>query len=372
MAPFLGYLSVNWKRIGLHLGFWLLFFGMGLYNELFLSSSFLTHPTSELAIQGTLAQLCLLSVKILTTYYFLYLFIPRWVKLDKRIRLYVEAFFVLCLSLLVYRVLMHFVIWTHIYHDEHGKIGAFEYLARLFYSLFDILLVVGIASAIKLFKLRISAMKNEKELTRQKLETEMQHLKAQVNPHFLFNCLTSIYSLAKINSDLTPDSIMRLSKILRYVLYESEKKMTSLEEELKIIEDYTELQKLRFGSRIKLEIVREIDNSLELVPPLLILPLLENAFKHGAGNTSSDPAFILMKIELKKKKLHVMIENTISTISVNEEKDKGIGLSNVTRRLELQFREFEFIHGKKEGKFIVNLNVDLSTYAGFELFDSRG
>lgn len=357
------------KRLFNHLAFWMFFYCIGVYNELFLSVSFLSDPTPGMAIRGIIAQLCLMLVKVPAVYYGLYRFIPLWLKSYSGKRIYLEAGLMVILFLLLYRIMIHFVIWSYVYESAPGTISVFSYVARLFYSLLDIFQIVGIAVAIKLFKLRLSASAKEKELLKQKHESEMAQLKAQLNPHFLFNALNSIYALARNRSELAPEAVMRLSKLLRYMVYESNKQLTAIDEELKIIKDYIALQQLRFSTGIQLHYKEDIDNNAEQIPPLLLLPLIENAYKYGTG-MHTEPGLIEFSITLKKGHLHLYLANTIVADSMQQNPQKGIGLKNLNRQLELTYRDFSLEHGKKDKDFVVNLSINLLSYAGYELFDS--
>ena len=152
------------------------------------------------------------------------------------------------------------------------------------------------------------------------------------------------------------------------MLYETEKKTASLGDELKIIDDYIELQQLRFGKAIEVKMEKNIDNNSAQIAPLLILPLLENAFKHGSSNGGSQIDF---KIELINNNLKVQIKNPLGVPSVKLNGEEGIGLSNIQRQLELLYRDYSFNHFTKENSFIVDLQINLASYAGYELFDSR-
>lgn len=361
---------LNQKRMLLHIGFWLIYFSVILFNDLYLSTSFLKDPSFKWIAKSLLSQLLLLSVKITAVYYVLYSLIPRWLKSTKKINLAFELVLMFVVFVSAYRAFMHFIIWPFIY-EEPGEIHALSMLARCFYSLLDILQVVGIAAAIKLFRLRIAAIKNEKILQQEKFTAELLHLKAQINPHFLFNSLNSIFSLSRMQSEKTPDMVLKLSNILRYMLYESEKKMATLEDELKIINDYIDLQLMRYGEKVK--VIKEIDieYSSAQITPLLILPLMENAFKHGIS-ASQHVSVINFKLELQKDILKVQTRNILSKESVITGKNEGIGLVNIRRQLELLYRDYVLNYFEKENYFIVDLEIKLSSYAGSELFDSRG
>jgi two-component system LytT family sensor kinase len=358
---------MNKKRLLLHMVFWLGQYSISLYNELYLSVSFSLHPTLELLVQAMAAVFFLLLVKMAAAYYILYALIPRWIKHPAKILLYLEGAGIILLAALCLRMTMHFVIWPWIYEETGPVLTMLQITARFFYSLLDLLQVVGLASAIRLFKLRIHAIKHEKILVQEKLRSEMLHLKAQLNPHFLFNAINSIYSLARAQSPATPDAVMQLSKILRYVLYETEQKTIALSEELSTIQDYIELQQLRFGRRLSLQLEKEIDDATAPIAPMLLLPLVENAYKHG----SEEGGIIRLKVVLQNQQFSFTISNPTGKASFKNKGEEGIGLPNIKRRLELTYRHFSLETSTKENTFKAELKIDLAGYAGLELFDHR-
>ncbi len=358
------------KRWLLHIVFWLVYFSVIIFNELYLSSSFLKDPSAKWLNKAILSQMLLLIIKISAVYYVIYSLIPRWLKSNKKTDLTVELVLMFCLFIIAYRAMMHFIIWPFIY-GEPGEIQALSMVARYLYSLLDILQVVGIAAAIKLFRLRIAAIKNEKRLQQEKFTAELLHLKAQINPHFLFNSLNNIFSLSRMQSEKTPDMVLKLSNILRYTLYESEKKMATLEDELKIMNDYIDLQLMRYGDKVKVVKEIKLEYGGAQITPLLILPLIENSFKHGI-NVLQENSIIYFNLSLQKDTLTVQTKNIISKESVATDKKEGIGLANIKRQLELLYRDYILNYFEKENYFIVDLEIKLSSYAGFELFDSRG
>jgi two-component system, LytTR family, sensor kinase len=350
-----------------HFLFWLSYFSIHLFNEIFLSYSWSMDPSVKLMMQSILALGLLLLVKIPAVYYVLYAFIPRWQRTDDRKKLWIESIAVAVAAIIIYRLLIHFVIWPYIYKEWPKEITALQFTARIFYSLLDILQVVAIAAAIKLLRLRMSAMKKEKELIREKLHSELLQLKSQVNPHFLFNSLNSIYSLSRTHSEETPGVVMKLSGILRHMLYENSKSLVEIGAELKVIDDYLELQQVRFGKKRSAVIYKDVPDLTVMIPPLIVLPLIENAFKHGAAN--ADP--ITCSVHADHDMLHVVITNSVPDIPSKRE-DEGLGLINIKRQLELMYRDYNFDYGLKEKIFTVDLTVNLKSYAGNELFDSRG
>ncbi len=172
-----------------------------------------------------------------------------------------------------------------------------------------------------------------RHLETEKKDMELQFLKSQLNPHFLFNSLNNIYSLAYQKSDKTADAVLKLSEIMRYMIYESNDGWVSLSKEIEYLQSYIELQKLRFkdGAAVDFTLSGEIDG--QMIVPLILISFVENAFKHGVANDPNDP--IKINIIANKKILHFSITNK----KHNHNKDEmgGVGLSNVERRLQLLY-----------------------------------
>ena len=175
----------------------------------------------------------------------------------------------------------------------------------------------------------------QRNLESEKKDMELQFLKSQLNPHFLFNSLNNIYSLAYQKSDKTADAILKLSEIMRYMIYESNDSWVSLDKEVEYVESYVELQKLRFkdGAAVEITINGVIDG--QKIVPLILISFVENAFKHGVANDKEDP--IKINIIANQKILHFSVTNKKNT--TNKDAIGGVGLNNVERRLQLLYPE---------------------------------
>lgn len=176
--------------------------------------------------------------------------------------------------------------------------------------------------------------KRKAEIEKENISTELSFLKQQINPHFLFNSLNSIYSLTITKSDKAVDSILKLSSILRYVLYESGTMLVNLHDELQILNDYIELQKLRITEKVKLLYTVKGNTGNCKIEPFILLPLIENAFKYGVDNYNESVIEILVAVH--QNKLMLAVKNTIvkKSTSYNE---GGIGIKNIKRRLDLLY-----------------------------------
>ncbi|PZX47103.1 sensor histidine kinase [Algoriphagus chordae] len=218
-------------------------------------------------------------------------------------------------------------------------------------SIFLIYLIL--TTLIKLSKSWYTLQQVEKE----KLSLELNSLKTQINPHFLFNSLNSIYSQALAKSDQTSETVLELSNLLRYMLYEVEEDKVPLEKEVEMLENYIELQKLRLEAGSKVGFALEGELNGVQIAPLLLFPLVENAFKHGMKD-DSEQAFIDIRLKVDTV-ISFSIRNKLGQIDdIEKGKYGGIGLENVKRRLELIYpngHQMEIL--KTETEFQVNLTL---------------
>jgi LytS/YehU family sensor histidine kinase len=200
-------------------------------------------------------------------------------------------------------------------------------------------------------------MKNDKQaLEQQNTQAELALLKSQLNPHFLFNTLNSIYSLAYQKSDKAPDAILKLSEVMRYMLYDSEGKVVLLEKELQYLHSFVDLQKARFKENIYVDLLVEGRITNQLIMPVLLIAFVENAFKHGVLNDPADPVLIHVMVEEDHLQLHV--QNRIN----HQLKDQtgGIGLPNIYRRLELLYPgQYKLNIKENDTHYICELSLQL-------------
>ena len=198
------------------------------------------------------------------------------------------------------------------------------------------------------------------QLRIEKQEAELNYLKSQTNPHFLFNTLNNIYSLARDKSDLAPESILRLSKILRFMLYETSGQFISIEQELKIISDYIALEKLRYDDSLRINFNYDIEDMKQALPPLLLIPLVENAFKHGVSETRNQP-FVDIHLSVNKRQLALVVKNSFDGFTEKWTVKENIGLSNLRRQLELLFKDYNLSVQQGESEFTATLKINLAS-----------
>lgn len=192
-------------------------------------------------------------------------------------------------------------------------------------------------------------------------QAELNYLKSQTNPHFLFNTLNNIYSLARDKSDLAPESILRLSKILRYMLYETSGPYIAVEQDLKIMDDYIALEKLRYDDSLRINFNHDLENMKQSLPPLLLIPLVENAFKHGVSETRDLP-FVDIHLTIKNRQLFFVVKNSTGDPSSDNNTKPNIGLSNLRRQLQLLYTDYNLEVQQGEFVFTATLKINLDSH----------
>lgn len=307
--------------------------------------------------------LFLLPWKMIPTYITLYYLMPQFLYPKKTFK-YVFLSIILALAM---GLMDRFMNWTYLYHWFHPEKEHWTtpmlYLPKVLNSVVAVYMPVFVAMAIKLQLFYYQKDKINKELEKEKVATELKFLKAQIHPHFLFNTLNSIYSLSLSQSKKTPEVVLGLSKFLDYMLYECNERFISIGREWEQLLNLVALERIRYEDGLSINVTESIDNTETLIPSLLLLPFVENAFKHGIDNEIND-SWITIDLKLIKNNLTFMVENSKSSSPAKEslDTDKNIGLTNVQRRLDLFFPDkYELKILEEEDSFLAKLTIDLST-----------
>ena len=335
-------------RVLQHTLFWIVAFRILL--AVFASSS----KIEKIDIIYTLVFMVTLAIPV---YVNLYLLIPKLLS-----RKHYAAYFLSVTLLLALSVLFNYMTFDRwIDHVLKGYyfISYYDFtdLAAFFISFMALTSLLKLSKAwFNLYETRQHLAEAEKE----KKQAELLALKSQVNPHFLFNSLNTIYSLALNKSSLAPEAIVRLGNIMRYVIYQSKSEYVKLEEELELLKEYLALQKMRSGKKARITMeTGEIDTGLEIAP-LLFLPLVENAFKHGIKGETGE-SFLKIKMNMTGTWLNFTIENNVGHVDkVEKEEYHGLGLENVRQRLELVYPDrHTFLVTNDTAHFRVDIKLNL-------------
>lgn len=288
----------------------------------------------------------------------IYYLMPKLVY-KRRFKSYILAVFICLLAALLLRyTLTYSLVNTNVWPEGPEPIDSIT----LNYAVQMMLGELYVMSFVTAIKITIDWLREKNkliDLEKRQLASELKFLRTQVSPHFFFNTLNNIYSLTLEKSDKAPELVLRLSKLMRYLLYGTKEPLQPLKKEIETIQDYIELERLRFDNTLKINFNVEGDLEDALIPPMLLIPLVENSFKHGA-NKSLGQVSIAIDFKVFENMLYFKIRNTMpSFISSFNEEIGGIGLKNVKKRLKLGYRkdDYEFKVWNKDNQFIVRLKL---------------
>lgn len=308
-------------RILVHLFFWFS------YLIFFTSLSVVSADISFFEIM--LRTMYYLPVDIFVTYITIYWLLPKFF-ITKKYFVFSILFLALAFITIFLNQFITYFIYIPIYFSE--KIGTIKFFQLdMYVYLASTYVVVVFAGGIKLAKLWILEKQGKTKLEKENAESELGLLKSQINPHFIFNTLNNIDALIQSDPEKASQSIIRLSEVMRYVSYEATSDYVPIEKEINYLNSFVQLQTLRYGENC-IDIQMKIDHTGRMIAPMLFIPLVENAIKHGDKKGSMP--FVSVKIYIGSK-IDFHVENRLSLVEQNKDAFGGIGLKNLKRRLEL-------------------------------------
>lgn len=220
--------------------------------------------------------------------------------------------------------------------------------------------LAGIAASLKIIRYAFFEENKAQTAVHEQSMAELELLKAQIHPHFLFNTLNNLYTHTKRKSAESPQIVLTLSELLRFMIYESRTDFIPLDQEIQLIKNYVELEKYRYGDDLDISLTFSGDIEGKLIRPLLLLPLLENAFKHGTAE-HLDQKWISLDLNVEKNMMHFKLANSRDSVEAQNQhpgKEKGISLENVKRRLELLYpNEHSLIIKEEMDLFLIKLDL---------------
>jgi two-component system LytT family sensor kinase len=264
------------------------------------------------------------------------LLVPQLVRNQKKYGMYIMAIALMIIGMTAVKTILASlnsgIILTE-YNSETKTLVPISLLAYVLRAVFISGFFIVVSALIKFAVDWFSNERIQRNLESEKKDMELQFLKSQLNPHFLFNSLNNIYSLAYQKSDKTADAILKLSEMMRYMIYESNDSWVSLNKEIQYVQSYIDLQRLRFknGASVELTLNGEIDG--QQIVPLILISFVENAFKHGVADDPKNP--IQINLIANQKILNFSIRNKKN--NANKDAMSGVGLNNVERRLQLLY-----------------------------------
>ncbi|WP_106915626.1 sensor histidine kinase [Chryseobacterium aurantiacum] len=346
------------SKLQIHLLFWILYYILEVYLDFYWSRYQFPNFQWQIRLQNTLIlELGYFLVKVPLAYSLLYVY----EKVNAQI--FFKSFlsiFIVVIAVLGHRFLTHYVIYPYIYSvtemlDGRQPSGYMNGLVA-FNSFMDLIFMVGLVFGIEITRQKNLLKDQISQLKSEKLDQELTMLKAQINPHFLFNTLNNIYGMALKKADETPDVILQLSKVMRYNIYEASEKNISIEKDIENMKDFIQIQKIRHH-HLSINLHEDIDNPFQKISPLILIQFIENAFKHGISESLGN-TFIHIDIQLKNGILTYFIEN--SKEERPHEHSTKIGLKNIRRQLELLYPTHILTVENKSDRYSVQLIIDFN------------
>ncbi len=303
-----------------------------------------------------------LPVRIIATYFAIYVLIPQLLDTKKYLSLSLSFVALAIVFGYLNRWSLH-VFYVPMYRPNYDYVEyPLSHFGKALQNVFSVLTVVFAAIIIKLVKRNYVKDQITQDLEKERLDAELKFLKGQIHPHFLFNTLNNLYSITLQDSPRASELVLKLSNLLDYMLYEANGALVPLRKEVEQMFNLVELEKLRYGNRLEVAISSTGDMTSKQIPPLLMLPFVENAFKHGISQNVDD-SFISIDIRIKDDRLTLQVENSKTDFSTKDDAGytKGIGLRNVRRRLQLIYGEEDYNLQifDEEDTFMVILKVPL-------------
>lgn len=342
------------SRLAYHILFWALvaFFYFFLFNW-----------NSDFREASIIFSAGLLPVAIAVTYFFNYKLVPQflWKKLYGRFFLF--SFYTLMAGVWISFLIVFYVL----IYIMNNKSAIDPSVLHPELQVMTLNFIVFFAIAVKQIKRAFFMQQEKNDWEKLKLNTELKLkeaelklLKAQIHPHFLFNTLNNLYGLTLEKSDEAPNLVLRLSDILDYILYRCNEPSVSLSDEIDNLKNYIEIERIRYSEKLKMDVNFPSNTNSLKIAPLIILPFIENAFKHGVSNYPGI-AFVNTKIDLLENTLIFKIENSISPVrKIEDGFSKGIGLQNAQKRLEFLYPEKYILKiDEKDETYSVNLTLQL-------------
>lgn len=332
------------NRVFLHVMFWLAH--LVFYGTLYGSFEHKYRQTFS-------EELMYLPGKLVFTYFTLYFLLPRFL-LTGRYGMFILWFVTSSLLVGLWQRYIAYEVHYPMYYPQWLN-DPFLHVGKIIKMFVGIYPITFTAVTIKLLKHWYTNQKAQQVLKEEKLQAELKFLKTQIHPHFLFNTLNNLYALTLKRSERAPDMVLKLSELIDYMLYECSGDAVSLEKEIKFIQNYIDIEKMRYGDKLDVDLLVTGDIQERAIAPLIILPFVENCFKHGASE-SLVQSWVKIRIDVQPTTIIVKVEN--SKAENGHGRKEGIGIQNVTRRLDLLFRDrYTLKIANEAATFLVVLTV---------------
>lgn len=335
------------KRVYYHILFWLILF---LYNTIYIG--FLIKDYRYAFFDFTVKLPFIIAICYFNNYYL----IPAFLYLKKYAVYILSIFFTLLTLTILLQISLNSLVYINLCPRQYLDDALFSYDNTLD-KMFSMSTIVFFTTGLKLSKDWLAQQQQITEIGNRQLKTELDFLKLQINPHFFFNTLNNLYALVLKKSDRAPEVVLKFSEMVSYLLYESNHPKALLTTEIDVLQNYLGLEQLRFGDRVELNFRVTGDTRHFHIPPLILLPFIENCFKHGTRNLLQKVE-ISIAITIANDSLLLQTINPLPLKTQEPDKNGGVGLTNAKRRLDLIYgTAYNLQAGEQDGQFIVSLKV---------------
>ena len=332
--------------------FWLAIWVLESYYEFaWIQSSFEGKSAFEVFGIAALAEGLLMLVRVPTAHFISQAFIRLQSGIIRQLMIIAASLFA---GIVAFRLIIIFPILNWVYADS-PETDPFFSTTGLASASVNLIFVTGLFVAYRQYQYVKEQQQRAQKLQEEKLQTELKFIRAQLNPHFLFNTLNNIYALAIKKSDQSPKAILQLSELLRFMLYDASSQILNLNKELTALRLYLELQAMRYDHSLKLITKFEVEDSNFNISPLIILHLAENAFKHGAGE-ALDSAWIEISVVQQNGTCKIKIANSKNLHQTTNNNNQNFGLRTIQKQLELAYQKhFELLIENLDERFSISL-----------------
>ncbi len=339
--------SKRWVTILLHCAAWILLFSLPYLLRPSLNSGRAPRNdsgSSWMHIRYVLNNLIYISFFYLNAEWLL----PRFIYKRKY-----RSFTLIIIATFIVVLFLAWLVYFYLFNQS-----GFTLSGHILFNLFFFLFMLAASTAYRMIRDRTRADRMARERENETLKTELSLLRSQASPHFMFNVLNNMVALARKKSDLLEPSLLKFSSLMRYMLYDADEEKVSLEKEIEYLQSYIDLQQQRFGKNVQVIVDLQKPTDHYEIEPMLLIPFVENAFKHGTGLI--DDAIIRVQLSVLKNKLEFTVENKFNPSSMEiKDKTSGIGLANVRRRLNLLYgRKHRLAVSQKDNWFSVFLQLN--------------
>jgi two-component system, LytTR family, sensor kinase len=343
------YHGISWQRLNRHIAYWC--FWLLLY-----ASVNSTNSNSGFAF-WIKVECIIMFIKLPYIYWMLYFLVPQFLIKRK----YLPFLFLAFLATVVGGTIVWSIHYYYVLEFHHFAKPSSFFSATFFYKVLDLVYVATFPVILKLQQFYQQQEKQNSEIIEQRLNAELELLKNQLQPHFLFNTLNNLYAMVLTNDQQASKAVLHLSSMMSYMLYECNGSSITLEKEIEHLKNYIALEKIRYGKRVTISFECDGNLTSQSIAPLLLFGFVENAFKHGVGEHISE-AWIRINCWVKKGGLDFLVENSLGKEQdsvANSTLKGGIGLQNINKRLQLIYPNRHQLKIEHRETYLIQLQLDL-------------